>query len=293
MPPINANQLLNQHLDNVAIALRNKKPFTPGDFPAVRKYEQVIRDKPVEHAYVFDSTGMPVSHSVGNEYGVKVGYPQPMGFDAPLGVTTHNHPMATESSFIPRLSPGDLTTSIVADVPIRGVLQSANEVHQFQLNDTPVPAQTRQAMLYEVHGNDDPMSYPGVLNKFYPGHRERLVTPSLESEDISDFLSRNPDQSEREMAQGIVNSNIEYNSENRAEAAEYERTMPKTLNASYTFSRLPKSIPDEQMATDSFAIQRKPKPLIALEPGRSSAGSYDYDAEFGAMMNDRLARYGY
>lgn len=104
---IPAQQLLDQHLDNVAIRLRNPKPFTPNDFPAVQRIEQAIRNKPLEEAWYFDSTGMPLERYQGDATSVSGMFQDQdlynMGLDskgrefyrkfsAPVAVKTHNHP---------------------------------------------------------------------------------------------------------------------------------------------------------------------------------------------------------
>lgn len=106
--------LLNKHLgsDDVGIALRKTKPTSYNDFPAVRRYENVIKDLPVEHIYHFDSTGMPIGHNIGEQRRVnadwqdndrvyksereRLFYSQ---FDAPRAFVTHNHPTNSIESY--------------------------------------------------------------------------------------------------------------------------------------------------------------------------------------------------
>jgi hypothetical protein len=286
MPPIPANQLLNQHLDNVAIALRNKKPFTPNELPAVRRYEQVIKDLPVEHGYVFDSTGMPIHHSVGTKTGVVIVPPRTEGFDAPAAVVTHNHPGG-----YPSLSGGDLDVAARHGLPIRATLSQVNAVHEWTPNNTPAEYLWGKGdeMTDKILSGTPPQAVNFRLKEDYPAWRANEVIPRVDSTNPNDYMDLA--QGDATRAAQIAQESARENNWRQERAVEMEAELPRSINPIYQRHDLYTTPYNDTMATDSFAIKRKP--MIALEPGRSSAGSYDFDAEFGAMMNDRLARYGY
>lgn len=299
MPPINSQQLLNRHLgasDNAGIALRQVKPFTPDDFPAVRKYEQVIKDLPVEHAYAFDSTGMPIGHSMGSETAV-ASVPIDRTVDgAPVSVVTHNHPAHLDQ--VVGLSDGDIKHSVVSGVPIRGVIPKANRVDEFRPGGTP-SGLVWESDLGEMLDTGMPArKMADALKGAYPGYREGLVNPQMASTDYRSYINNPNEYPEAYRNEDIarqVASDAEFDNRLNLKAAEkYRNTLPATINPTYESYGLSGSAPDAQMATDSFAIKRKP--LITIDPSRSSAGSYvpdEYNPAYMAMMEDRLGRYGY
>lgn len=147
--------LLDKHLDNIAVRLRPTKPFTPNDFPAVKQIEWAIKDKPVEYKYHFDSTGMPIGYAVGDVNSVdgeffdeaREGLSNQArafyrSFDAPRSFGTHNHPTGYIADYrdtpvgerYSPLSLADYRNALEDGVGIRAVNSEYNggQVYDFQ-----------------------------------------------------------------------------------------------------------------------------------------------------------------
>lgn len=228
------NKLLNEHLDNVAVRLRNPKPFTPNDFPAVQRYERAIEHLPVEHAYGFDSTGMPIHHEVGTATNVNFNPPAQAAFDAPLSIATHNHPAnPARRTDWNLLSNGDLMAAAEREIAIRAVAPSLSVVNEY------IPSGNRS----------DPN---------YVGADESKIA----------FWGRNlPKENPRiENLNKIVGEINKSRAEERQELLSfgYKDTHKDVVSLSPQYdakmSIFPMSAPDRDpvMASDSFAIRRVP-----------------------------------
>lgn len=222
------NQLLNQHLDNVAVRLRNPKPFTPNDFPAVKRIEQEIRDLPIEHGYGFDSTGMPISHDIGVENSVdpenlraalRETYELDEGtvFSAPVALYTHNHP-----SKITPLSKADLEQASGHRIPIRAVAS--------------------KGVLYR---ND------GQVTEFSPGSAEKYkLFEAIENNSI-------PTHYQHIDHEGVVNAIEREDYQRRKKGLPgYSQLATYEIHDMEPYAAAAANFPT--MASDSFAIRRVP-----------------------------------
>ena len=241
LPP---NQLLNQHLDNVAVNLRRVKPFTPNDFPAVKRIEQEIRDLPIEHGWGFDSTGMPIAHDAG-----QVNIVEPINFrralsdsfelddgsvfDAPVGVFTHNHP-----NKITPLSTGDLEMAAGFRLPVRAV--------------------ATDGVLYR---ND------GQVTEFNPGSAEKgklfqAIEENIFNRTAQDMDSYGVDRGRQHVDhQGVVNAieREDFQRRKRGEAG-YSQLPTYEIHDMEPYAVAAANFPT--MASDSFAIRRSPAEAV-------------------------------